>query len=252
MVNAKFYEFNWTNGTKYHQIKEIFTYKPITKWILFLLTIFIIIYLINSSINNILAYSLALASPFVTVTLIQLIEGYSSLKYEKNLKFALINEIIHNLHSIKANENVINFEYNSLPKEISTDPLIKMIWDVWDSFKFHHAFKSLNFESYTIYEYIRGLYVLNEAINERKLYTVIDFSARSEYNKVISEISLKTTQDIINSLKALNVKVFIFQDPVNLDKVASTLNKEKIPAPIGIRPLFENKLDELIIIVNQN
>lgn len=252
MVNARIYQFNYPNK-KIIKFLNVITYTPIIKGVIFLIIVFLIIIIIYTTLNSIFIYSLALVSPFITVALIQIIDGYKAFKYEITLKSALINEIIYNLESIKANENVLHFELTTLKENrISTDPLVTMIWDIWDIIKLHYAYEKPNFDLDTVYNYIRGLYVLNEAINERRMYTMIDFSAREEFNKIIYKTGSMTVNDIKNSLEQLNVKIFIFNDNFNSDTIASTLNQEKIPAPLDIIPLLEKKLDELIIIVNQN
>lgn len=250
--NSRMFVFDWPNKNLWSNI-GFFTYTPILKGLIILLIIFVSIYTLNSSIKNILNYSLALAAPLITVTLIHLKESYSSFQYEKRLKSALINEIIFNLDSLKGNENILKNEYETLEKgAITTDPLIKMVWDAWEMIRFHYASKKPNFDLDKIYEYVRGLYTINEAIDDRRLYTTIHISSRTEFNKVILGLSSLSMPEIINSLETLNVRMFTFEGAVTIDEVATTLNEAKIPMPTGIKPLFENHLNELIVIVNQN
>lgn len=221
--NSSIYNFKWSNLNRQNNYNNIITYSPIFKGLIFLLIIIIIIYISNKLISNILTYSLALAAPFITVTLIHLKESFSALTYEKKLTSALYDEIIFNLHSIKANENIINNEAIHLKNgTISTDPLVKMVWDVWEIVRFHYASKEPNFDLNTIYNYIRGLYVLNEAIDERKLYTTIHISSRKEFNKVIYNLGSQTIFEIKDSLETINAKMYIFNDNITIDEVADT------------------------------
>jgi len=250
--NSRMFVFDLPNKNLWSNI-GVFTYNPILKGLFILLSIFVSIYILNSSIENILSYSLALAAPLITVTLIHLKESYSSFQYEKRLKSALINEIIFNLDSLKGNENILKKEYASLKNgAITTDPLAKMVWDVWEMIRFHYASKSPSFDLNVIYEYIRGLYLINEAIDDRRLYTTIHISSRIEFNKVILGLSSLSLPEIKSSLETLNVRMFTFEGNITIDEVATTLNKNRIPIPIGIKPLFERPLEDLIVIVNQN
>lgn len=252
-TNSRIYDFNWSNKKRKNNFKELLTYPPILKGLIFILIIASSIYILNISLVPNLSYLLVLASPFITVTLMHLKEGYSALNYENRLKSALINEIISNLHSIKSNEYILNYEFEELKKgAISTDPLVKMVWDEWDIIKFHYASKHPDYNLNIVYDYIRGLYVINEAITERQLYTIIHISSREEYNKLILGLNSQLIPEITASLETLNAKMFIFNDNITIDEVASTLNDAEIPMPIEVKPYFQKPLDELVIIVNQN
>ena len=253
MINSRIFDFKWSNKNKLNNLKELITYSSISTGLMIILVIFISLYVISKVLFNIFSYSLALAAPIITVTLIHLKESYNALNYEKKLRSALIDEIISNLHSIKSNENILKNEFKDLKKgAMSTDPLVKMVWDRWEIVKFHYASKNPNFNLNVIYQYIRGLYVINEAINERRLYTIIDISSRTEYNKLILTLNSQSIDEIEIALETLNAKMFIFKDDFNLDKVCDTLNNVKIPAPIDMIDIFKKPLDELIIIVNKN
>jgi len=253
MVNAQIFSFKWSKKNKGNYYKGIINYSPISKGLILLFVIFISIYISNRLLSNILTYSLAIATPLITVTLIYLKESLSALNYEKKLKYALIDEIIFNLHSIKSNENIIYNEVELLKTEtISTDPMVKMVWDIWEIIRFQYSSKEPDFDLNIIYDYIRDLYVINEAIDERRLYTTIHISSRTEFNKVIDSRTSQSTLSIKSSLETLNTKMFIFKNIITIDEVATTLNNEQIPMPTGILPLFNKPLDELIITVNQN
>lgn len=253
MINSRIFDFKWSNKNKLDNLKELLAYSSISTGLMVLIVIFISLYVISQVLFNIFSYSLALAAPVITVTLIHLKESYNALNYEKKLRSALIDEIISNLHSIKSNENILKNEFKDLKKgAMSTDPLVKMVWDRWEIVKFHYASKNPNFDLNIIYNYIRGLYVINEAINERRLYTIIHVSSRTEYNKLILKLNSQSIDEIKTALETLNAKMFIFKDKVTFDEVFNVLNSEKIPTPVTIVDLFEKPLDEFIIIVNKN
>lgn len=253
MVNTKIYNTKLSKKTRLNNYKNLIIYPPISKGLILLIIIFITICLSNQLLSNILTYSLALATPLITVTLIYLKESFSGLTYEKKLKSSLIEEIIFNLQSIKSNEYIITNEVENLKKEsISTDPLVKMVWDIWDIIKFQYSSKEPDFDLNIIYEYIRDLYVINEAIDERRLYTTIHISSRIEFNKVIDSRASQIIPLIKGSLESLNTKMFIFNNNISIDEVATTLNNAGIPMPIEIVPLLEDDLDELIVIFDQN
>lgn len=115
-----------------------------------------------------------------------------------------------------------------------------MVWDQWDILKFHYAAKKPDFSLKYIYNYVRGLYIINEAIEERKLYMTIDISSRKEYNKVVLGVSSKLIPDIERSLEVLNTRLFKFEKDVTIDHVASTLNSEMIPCPIDLRDILQD------------
>ena len=253
MVNAQIFSFKWSKKDGLNYYRNIIIYSPISKGLILLFIIFIIIFISNRLVSNSLTYSLAIATPLITVTLIYLKESLSALNYEKKLKYALIEEIIFNLFSIKSNENIINNEVELLKTgTIATDPMVKMVWDIWEIIRFQYSSKEPDFDLNIIYDYIRDLYVMNEAINERRLYTTMHTSSRVEFNKVIDSRTSQSIPSIKRSLETLNTKMFIFEDNITIDEVATTLNNEQIPMPTGIRPLFNKHLEELIIIVNQN
>lgn len=249
----RIYDFSYSTNNNVTVLKDLIYYPPIYQALIFLFMILIVISAINSIYTGILTYSIGLAAPLITVILIKMTESYSNRKYERQLKSALINEVIINIHSIKANEDIINREFEKfLPDSIATDPMVNMVWDIWDIIKFHYASKKPDFDIKIVYNYVRGLYVINEIIKERQLYTTIDFSSRLEYNKLLLEISQKLIPDIENTFKTLNAKLFIFKDDVSIDKVCDTLNKEEIPCPIEFKEMLKEPLSELYVIINLN
>jgi hypothetical protein len=250
MAFAQIYNFKYPN--KKNSFKDIIFYYPILKGIIVLEYIVIIILIVLILNQEFLIYVLSLISPVITVTLIHIINSYASFKYEKNLKNALIDEIIYNIHSLESNKNVLLQEESTLKQnKISTDPLLSMIWEIWDIIKIHYASKQPEFDIATIYQYIRSLVVLNGALDERRLYTLKDFSARIEYNKLIDSLSLEILEECQNALKTLNTEIFTFSEPT-INEVEEKLNREKIPFPADILPLFSKPIVKLIIIVNLN
>jgi len=228
-------------------IKDVFSYYPIVKRLIPLFSFFIFIIYTYYEFNRLLPTILAILSPFIAFLTASISNKYSDFLQEFTLKTAVIKEMKRNLDNVLMNENVLTFENNE--KSYSTDPIILLDKTVFDNLSLYFSSKSLNFDMEELYDYHRIISVINEAIKDRKHYSINNFSTRESYNNLLLDLNDNFISIIGIALKIIHGELLIFPKSESKEFIINTLN---------IRNLYleDNFLDDidddLYLLVDKN
>lgn len=228
-------------------IKDVFSYYPIIKRLIPLISFFIFIIYVYYEFNSLLSTVLAILSPFIAFLLASISNKYSDFLHEFTLKTAVIKEMKRNLDNVLMNENILKFENNE--NSFSTDPIVFLDKSVFDNLSLYFSSKSLNFDMEELYDYYRIVNIINEAIKDRKHYSLNDFSIRKRYNDLLLHLEHDLIKIIGIALKIIHGELIFFSKNESEEFIINTLNERNLYLEDNF---LDDVNDDLYLLVDKN